>query len=160
MKPLRLLVLLIYATLLAWSQDSREVKVIAKPISKTVELPGELLPFLSVSLHAKISGYVDRVLVDRGSIVKEGELLAELNAPELKSQIAEAESKVLATESERLQAEAQLAAVQSTWDRLKEASKTAGAVSGNELLQAEKQVEAAHALVRSRQQSSSAAQAV
>src|ERR1035441_5128890 len=151
-------VLLAANALAAWGQ-SGVVKVVSKPISKTIELPGEILPFLSVSLHAKISGYVDRVLVDRGSIVKEGQLLVELRAPELKAQIGEAESKALAAESERLQAEAQLAAAQSTSDRLKEAAKTPGAVATNELLQAEKQVDAAQALVLARKQSSRAAQA-
>ena len=59
------------------------VPVVSKPISRTVELPGEFLPFLSVSLHAKVPGYVERVLVDRGSMVEAGDLLAELSAPEM-----------------------------------------------------------------------------
>ena len=88
--------------------------MVSKPLSRTVELPGEFLPFLSVSLHAKVPGYVERVLVDRGSVVKQGQLLVELSAPEMTAQIAEAESKVQAAESDRLQAEAQLAAAQST----------------------------------------------
>ena len=88
--------------------------VVSKPISRTIDLPGEFQPFQSVSMHAKVRGYVERVLVDRGSVVKHGQLLAELTAPEMKAQIAEAESKVQAAESERLQAEAQLAAAQST----------------------------------------------
>ena len=41
----------------------------------------------------------------------------------MQAQIADAESKVQAAESERLQAEAQLAAAQSTADRLKKAAK-------------------------------------
>ena len=99
-------------------------------------------------------GYVEKVLVDRGSVVKQGQLLAELSAPELAAKIAEAESSVHAAESDRLQAEAQLAAAQSTWDRLKKAAETPGAIAGNELTQAEKQVEAARALVSARQQAS------
>src|SRR5215471_20131555 len=83
--------------------------VISKSVSRTVELPGEFLPFQIVSLHARVPGYVDRVLVDRGSIVKQGDLLVELSAPEMTAQIAEAESKVQSAEAERLQAEAQLA---------------------------------------------------
>jgi membrane fusion protein (multidrug efflux system) len=45
--------------------------VVSRSVSRTVELPGEVLPFLSVSLHAKVAGYVDRVLVDRGSRVRQ-----------------------------------------------------------------------------------------
>lgn len=133
--------------------------VVAKAVAKTVELPGEFLPFEIVSLHAKVPGYVDRVLVDRGSVVKQGDLLVELTAPEMNAQIAEAESKVQASEADRLQAQAQLAATQSTYDRLKEAAETPGAIAGNELIQAEKQVEAAKALLNSRQQASKAAEA-
>ncbi len=148
---------------LAWSAGSPAANlaaVISKPVSRTIELPGEFLPFLSVSLHAKMPGYIERVLVDRGSAVKQGELLVELSAPEMKAQIAEAESKVQAAESEQLQAEAQLAAAQSTYERLKKAAETPGAIAGNELIQAEKQVDAAQAVVRSRQQAKGAAQAI
>ncbi|HVN03450.1 MAG TPA: efflux RND transporter periplasmic adaptor subunit [Bryobacteraceae bacterium] len=135
------------------------VAVISKPVSRTVELPGEIQPYLSVALHAKVAGYVDRILVDRGSVVKAGELLAELSAPEMKSQIAEAESKVQAAESERLQAVAQVAAAQSTYERLQKAAETPGAVAGNELVQAQKQVDAAQAVVSAREQASRAAEA-
>src|ERR1035437_8754299 len=50
------------------------VPVVSKPVSRTIDLPGELLPFLTVSLHAKLPGYVERVLVDRVSMVKQGDL--------------------------------------------------------------------------------------
>lgn len=141
------------------AQTSDLAPVISRPVSRTVELPAEIQPYLTVSLHAKVAGYVDRVLVDRGSAVKEGELLISLTAPEMDAQIAEAESKFQAAEADRLQAEAQLAAAQSTYERTQEAAKTPGAIAGNDLVQAEKQVEAAQALVNSRQRASRAAQA-
>lgn len=132
--------------------------VISKPVSRTVELPGEFTPFMSVGVHAKVRGFVERMLVDVGSPVKTGQLLAELSAPEMTAQIAEAESKVRLAKSDEVQAEAQLAAAQATYDRLKKASETPGAIAGNELVQAEKQVDAAKALVGSRQQASRAAE--
>ena len=141
------------------AQTVELVPVVSKPVFRTVDLPAEILPYLSVSLHARVPGYVERVLVDRGSMVKPGELLAELSAPELKAQIAEAESKVQAAESEKIQAEAQLAATESTYDRLRKAAETPGAVAGNEIIQLQKQVEAAQALVRARAQASESAAA-
>lgn len=141
-----------------WAQTGDLAPVVSKPVSRTVELPGEFLPFLSVSLHAKVAGYVDRVFVDRGSIVKQGDILVELSAPEMTAQIAEGQSKVQAAEADRLQAEAQLAAAQSTYDRTKMAAQTPGAIAGNELILAEKQVDAAKALLNSRQQASRAAE--
>src|SRR5579863_3275494 len=140
-----------------WAQSGDLAQVVSKPVSRTIELPGEFLPFLSVSLHARVPGYVERVLVDRGSVVKQGDLVAELSAPEMTAQIAEAESKTQASEADRLQAEAQLAAAQSTYDRMKKAAETPGAIAGNELIQSEKLVEAAKALLNSRQQAVNAA---
>ena len=113
---------------------------------------------MNVSLHAKVRGFVERVQVDVGSVVKQGELLAELSAPEMTAQITEAESRIRLAESDRLQAQAQLAGAEATYDRLKKAAETPGAIAGNELVQAEKQVEAVHALVNSRLQATRAAQ--
>jgi membrane fusion protein, multidrug efflux system len=132
--------------------------VVSKPVSRTLDLPGEFLPYLSVSLHARVPGYVERVLVDRGSIARQGDLLVELSAPEMAAQIVEAESKVQTAEADRLQAEAQLAAAESTYDRMKKASETPGAIAGNELVQAAKQVDAAKAVLDSRRQAIRVAQ--
>ena len=117
------------------------------------------MPGVVQSVAERLGRNVERILVDRGSAVKEGQLLVQLSAPEITARIAEAESKLQATDSDRLQAEAQLAGAQSTYERLKKAAETPGAIAGNELVQLEKQVEAAQAVVRSRQQASRAAQA-
>ena len=132
------------------AQSVKLVKVVSKRAARTVELPGEFYPFLSVQLHAKVSGYVDRVFVDRGSFVKQGELLVQLSAPEMTARIAQAQAQVTSAESDESQAEAQLAAAQSGYERLQEAAKTPGAVAENDLVQAKQQTEAAAALVRSR----------
>lgn len=158
-KTVLMLVLVLSFTCLLWSQASDLAPVVSKSVSRTIELPGEFQPFLSVALHAKLQGYVERVLVDRGSNVKRGQLLADLSAPEMKARIAEAESKVQAAESDRAQARAQLAGVESTHERLKKAAETPGAIAGNELIQSEKLVEAAQALVHSRQQAGRSAEA-
>src|SRR5262245_42790441 len=141
------------------AQAPELVAVTSKPVSRTISQPGEIQPFLNVALRARVSGYVERVLVDRGSVVKDGELLVELSAPEMKAQIAEAESKVQAANADLVQAEAQLAAAQSTYDRMKKAAETPGAIAGNELIVAEKQVEASKAVINSRKQAGHAAQA-
>jgi RND family efflux transporter MFP subunit len=143
----------------AMSQTADLAPVVSKPVSRAVDLPGEILPYLSVAVRAKVAGYVERIVVDRGSEVKQGDLLAQLSAPEMEPQIAGARSKALAAEADRLQAEAQLAAAEATFERLKKAAETPGAIAGNEIVQAEKQVEAARAVVGARQQEVDAAQA-
>src|SRR5262245_1098709 len=135
------------------------VRVISKSIEREVRLPGELLPYLSVPIHAKIAGFVDKVEVDRGSVVRKGQILLTLVAPETEAQIAEARSKGQAIQLLRAEAAAKLAAAKSTYDRLKAASQTPGVVAGNDLIVAEKNVEAAEALMNAYEGSAKAAEA-
>jgi hypothetical protein len=43
--------------------------VVSMSLWRTANLPGEFQPFLMVSLQARVAGYVEKVLVDRGSAV-------------------------------------------------------------------------------------------
>lgn len=142
----------------AFGQAVDAVRVISRPLDRKVDLPGEFVPFLSVPIHAKIPGFVEKVNVDRGSVVKEGQLLATMIAPELNAQRAEAKAKVSAAESQKVEAEARVFAVQSTYERMKAAAATPGVIAGNELIQAEKQVDVERAKVAAAESSIQAAQ--
>ena len=109
--------------------------VVVVPVTKgtlnsTITVPGELVPFQEVDLYAKITSYVKKLYVDIGSQVHTGELLATLEAPELNSQLATAESHIK-------QQEAVYFASKAMYDRLLNTSKTPGTVSQNDLEQAE-----------------------
>jgi membrane fusion protein, multidrug efflux system len=132
----------------------------AKSVTRSIDLPGEITPFMIVALHARVAGYVDRILVDRGNSVRKGDLLAEISAPEMAAQVARARSMAQASEADLRQAEAQLDAAQSTAERLHTAAATPGVVAGNELTQADRQVDAARALLASRRESSRAAESL
>lgn len=54
-----------------------------KDLLRALTLPGDIVPDQEAILYARSSGYLDRLFVDRGSWVKEGEVLAQINAPEL-----------------------------------------------------------------------------
>src|SRR5260370_560783 len=133
--------------------------VVTKQVQRDIKLPGEFLPFETVDVRARVPGFIDRVLGDGGSVVKKGDVLVERVAPEMQAQVAEAELKAQAAESQRVEAEARVAALDATYMRLKEASATPGAIAGNELIQAEKAVDPARAAVRSAQNSTKAARA-
>src|SRR3989454_3392819 len=135
------------------------VRVISKAVDRQVKLPGEFQPYLAVSIYAKLSGFVKRVGVDRGSNVKQGQVLVILEAPEMLAQITEAQSKAQAVGLQRAEAEAKLAGAQSTYDRLKAAAATPGVVAENDVVVAQKTAEAAQALVRSYADSIKAAEA-
>jgi membrane fusion protein, multidrug efflux system len=150
---------LLFAAALSAQQPVEVATVVSKIVERKVRLPGEFLPHLKVDLGARVNGFVEKVEVDRGSVVKEGQLLVLLSAPELAAQRAEAEAKAQAVESQRAEAQARLVAAESTFERLKAASATPGAVARNEVIQAEKAVEAARALVLAQANSVKAAQA-
>ncbi|HEY9196982.1 MAG TPA: efflux RND transporter periplasmic adaptor subunit [Mucilaginibacter sp.] len=99
-------------------------------LSSAITIPGELLPYQQVDLYAKTNSYVKKLLVDIGSEVKQGQLLAVLEAPEINSQLAAAQSRIK-------QYEAVYFASKATYDRLVSTSKTPGTVSQNDLEQAE-----------------------
>lgn len=56
------------------------------PAERRIEFQGEARPYQSVTLYAKLSGYLRRILVDRGDRVRAGQLLAEIESPELDRQ--------------------------------------------------------------------------
>ncbi|HVW15898.1 MAG TPA: efflux RND transporter periplasmic adaptor subunit [Mucilaginibacter sp.] len=99
-------------------------------LNPTITVPGELIPFQEVDVYAKINSYVKKLYVDIGSEVHAGDVLATLEAPELNSQLAAAESRIK-------QQEAVYFASKATYDRLLSTSKTPGTVSENDLEQAE-----------------------
>jgi RND family efflux transporter MFP subunit len=125
------------------------VEVVARPLTGTAAIPGELRAFRGVDVYARVSGFVESVEVDRGSRVRRGQLLATVTAPELDAKLAEAQARVAAIEAQRVEAEARLAASESTLARLREAAKTPGVVAGNDLVQAEKAAEADRSRVAS-----------
>src|SRR5438045_2456671 len=90
------------------------VRVTSKAVERQVKLPGEFHPYLAVPIFAKLAGFVSRVAVDRGSIVKQGQVLVTIEAPEMQAQIVEAQSKALALGPQRAEAEAKFAGAQST----------------------------------------------
>lgn len=159
MTPSKYWIVLLFLASLRAQSPVDVVSVQEKSVQREVRLPGEILPYLDVPIQAKVSGFVKKVNVDRGSLVKEGEILVTLEAPEMQAQIAEAESKVQAIELQRTEAEAKLESAQSTYQSLKGAAATPGVVAGNDLIVAEKAVDAARATVNSYQGTLKAAQA-
>ncbi|HSZ32250.1 MAG TPA: efflux RND transporter periplasmic adaptor subunit [Puia sp.] len=98
-------------------------------LSSFLQIPGELIPYQQVDLYAKVNSFVKKLYVDVGSEVKEGELLATMDDPELGSQLESAESAVKSREAIYLASKA-------NYDRLVETSKTPGTISPNDLEQA------------------------
>jgi membrane fusion protein, multidrug efflux system len=133
------------------------VKVIEQRLDVQLSLPGELTPYQSVAVYPRVSGFVRTMRVDRGSRVRSGEVVATLDAPELVSQRAEAQSKLQAAEAQLAAARAKAASDQSTFDKLKAASATPGVVAGNDVTIAEKAADASQSQILAGQQNVEAA---
>jgi len=100
--------------------------VVAKPLSSVIHLPGELKPFEIVQLYPKVNGFVKEVPVDRGSVVRKGQLLLRLEAPEIEQQYFAAKSKYL-------QVYAMFLGSKDSYERLLVTSHTPGTVPAHDL---------------------------
>ena len=67
----------------------------------SASLPAEIKPYQEALIYARASGYVKRWLVDLGDQVRTGQLLAEIDTPELNQQLAQARSKLLEAQAAR-----------------------------------------------------------
>lgn len=134
-------------------------RVVSRALEKTISLPGDLTAYQAVDIHAKVTGFVESIAVDRGSWVKQGQMLATLTAPELHAQHLEAEAKLLSIRAQLVEVEAKTLAAQSTYDRLKAAAVTPGVVPGHDVEIAERTFEAARAQVQAMKSSVAAAEA-
>ncbi len=65
------------------------MKATRQAIGRSLTISSELVPFQEIDVFAKESGYVSKLLVDYGSHVKKGQLLAVLEIPELQMQLDE-----------------------------------------------------------------------
>jgi membrane fusion protein (multidrug efflux system) len=98
-------------------------------INSSMRVPGELVSFRDVDLYAKVSSFCKQLYADVGTEVREGQLLALMEAPEIVSQLASARSRVEALT-------ATYKASKANYERLLETSKTPGTISQNDLDQA------------------------
>ena len=148
--------------------------VVSKDVERQLKLPGELRAYQDVAIYPKVQGFVETINVDRGSVVKRGQLLVRMSAPELASRSAEAQARVGVSRDQRLEMEARvrsvreqkaeaaaiLAADDGTYRRLKAASATPGVVAENDVDIARQNVEADKARLRALEENEKAAQAV
>jgi RND family efflux transporter MFP subunit len=102
------------------------VKVIRSNPGENLQIPGELMSYYETDVYPKVNSYIRKMNVDIGDKVHLGQVLAELEAPELTAQLAEAYAKVRSFE-------AQMIASKAIYRRLLVAANTKGAVSPNDM---------------------------
>src|SRR5215831_12514065 len=80
-------------------------------------LPATTSAFTAANIFARASGYIAKRAVDIGDVVKKGQLLVEITAPELDHQISQAEATLAQLQAAQQQAQANLDLAQVTWNR-------------------------------------------
>ncbi len=69
-------------------------KVVKKTLGRSITVSSELVPFQEIEVYAKESGYVKKLLVDYGTHVKTGQVMAILEIPELEAQLQEDQAEI------------------------------------------------------------------
>ena len=88
-------------------------------VGENIQLPGVLQPFQEVQIFPKVSGFIRTIYVDRGSVVKTGQVLMTLEAPEIEQHMSAAHLKYVESVSN-------LQTSKDKYKRLIETSKTPG----------------------------------
>jgi RND family efflux transporter MFP subunit len=106
-------------------------KVRRGDLTRALAVAAEFRPYQQIDVHAKVAGYVKRIYVDVGDRVKEGQLIAILEIPELQDEVQTAEASVSKSQEEIRRAQADLERAQSAhevahvaYSRLADVSKT------------------------------------
>lgn len=69
-------------------------KVVRKSLGRQISLSSELVPFQEIDVYAKESGFVKELLVDYGTHLKAGQIMAILEIPELEAQLQEDQAEI------------------------------------------------------------------
>jgi RND family efflux transporter MFP subunit len=93
-------------------------------------LPGDIRAWYEAPIYARVNGYLKHWYFDYGAHVTAGQLLAEIDAPDIDSQLAAAEAKLNAANSVVMVRQAELSFAKTTYERWRDSPK--GVVSVQE----------------------------
>ena len=93
-------------------------KVVKKSLGRNITLSSELVPFQEIEVYAKESGYVKKLMVDYGTHVKAGQVMAILEIPELEEQLQQDQAEVKNANNQVSRAQHELARYQAQYQAL------------------------------------------
>jgi len=64
------------------------------PVTRFVTLPAEIKPYQQATIYAKVPGYLKTITVDKGDHVKEGDLIADIEEPEILADLQKYKAEV------------------------------------------------------------------
>lgn len=93
-------------------------RVVRKSLGRQITLSSELVPFQEIDMYAKESGYVKKLMVDYGTHVKAGQVMAVLEIPELEAQLQEDDAEIKNANNQVTRAQHELARYQAQYNAL------------------------------------------
>jgi RND family efflux transporter MFP subunit len=93
-------------------------KVVNKSLGRQLTLSSELVPFQEIDVYAKESGYIKDLKVDYGTHVKQGEVMAVLEIPELEAQLDEDKAEIKNATNQVIRAQHELSRYQAQYKAL------------------------------------------
>jgi RND family efflux transporter MFP subunit len=99
-------------------------------VARTLTLPGETAAWYESTIYARVNGYVSKWYADIGDHVRQGQVLALIDTPELDAQLAAARAQFNAAQAQVLVRQAQAALATTTYERWRDSPK--GVVSEQE----------------------------
>ncbi|HEX4785613.1 MAG TPA: efflux RND transporter periplasmic adaptor subunit [Candidatus Sulfotelmatobacter sp.] len=93
-------------------------KVVKKSLGRKLTLSSELVPFQEIDVYAKESGFVKKLMVDYGTHVKAGQVMAVLEIPELEAQLQEDQAEIKNAANQVARAQHELARYQAQYNAL------------------------------------------
>ena len=107
--------------------DSTLVFILQKQeVDKVFSFPSELTALEKAEIFAKVSGYIKSIKADIGDVVRQGQILAIIEAPEMQSNHAQASADVQVAHSKYISST-------DAFKRIENAAKVAGTVATGEL---------------------------
>ncbi|MGH9439685.1 MAG: efflux RND transporter periplasmic adaptor subunit [Terriglobia bacterium] len=91
------------------------VRVERRDLSNDLEIASEFMPYQEVDVHAKVSGYIKKLYIDWGTHVKQGQLMAVLEVPELHDAVLRDQASVARDMQELRRASEELQRAQSAY---------------------------------------------
>jgi RND family efflux transporter MFP subunit len=92
------------------------VPVVRGDVTQSITIGAEFRAYQEIDLHAKVAGYVQSIGVDVGDHVKEGQLLAVLEVPELQNELQEDDASVTRASEEVNRAQSDIDRAESVHD--------------------------------------------
>ena len=104
--------------------EAAVVRVTRQNFSNTLSISSEFQPYQDIDVYAKVSGYIKKLYIDYGTHVRQGQLMAVLEIPELQQEVQRDQAAVAEAREDLNRANSAFQVAHVTYQRLAAVQKT------------------------------------